>query len=318
MTISDDYKKNILLMFGEVGEKWLSSIPKLVDQYTQFFHLSNVRILDSLTYNVLLFAESADYGPVVLKIEIPFKEMTIRESVALELNQGVGACRCFYKNIDDGVLLIERLSPGCSLNEIEKLEDRTRIFATVANKFNIPINFDTELPTYSSILSRSVNMASEQKEKFADIAHLISKADNMYKEIESKGNNNFLLHSDLYSDNILMSNDGWKAIDPHGFIGNKIFDTAIFAQKELDKISYDIGNIDYVLELLSKYCGYSKQDISIAFYVNYVLNICWDREVNLDTTKSIIRANVIHDYIFENDKTINMSNYKKLSKKRNY
>ena len=59
-------------------------------------------------------------------------------------------------------------------------------------------------------------------------------------------------------------------------------------------------------------------DISIAFYVNYVLNICWDREVNLDTTKSIIRANVIHDYIFENDKTINMSNYKKLSKKRNY
>ena len=297
ININDDYKKNINSMFGEIGEKWLDSIPDLVDKYTKRFGLTNIKVNEPLTYNIVMFADSKEYGEVIFKIEIPYKEMTIREAAALELNNGQGACKCYYKDIDDGVLLIEKLCPGESLNKVDSLEERTIIFADVLNRFSIEVNNNTELPLYRDILKRSTDMVYNQPDKFGEIKDVVPIAESMYEEIDSKGMNNHLLHSDLYSDNIILSGNEWKSIDPHGFVGNKVLDTAIFIQKELDKLGYTKENIEAMISLVSKYCGYTKDEISKAFYVNYVLNICWDKEVNLDTTKSLERAVLINNYI---------------------
>lgn len=294
--LSEEYKKNIVSMFGDVGSNWLSRIPGIIDKYVNEFGLTDIRLNHGLTYNVVAFANSSKYGEVVLKIEIPFEEMTIRESLALELNNGEGACKCLYKNISDGVLLLERLMPGYSLTTLDSLDERTRIFAYVSKRFNVKVNRECGLPLYSDILARSVNIASTDS-RFSDISDLILNADEIYKEIESKNDNDYLLHSDLYSDNIIMSNDVFKAIDPHGFVGNKIIDTAIFAQKELDKLGYSKQNINYMLDLLSTYCDYDKIDLANILYVNYVLNICWDKEVNIKNDESIENARLIFDYV---------------------
>lgn len=294
MEVSTDYKNNIEMMFGDIGKEWLQTIPDKIEKYVKMFNLKNIKLLNELTYNVLIFGDSNDFGPVVLKIEIPFKELTIRESTALKLNAGKGACKCYYSNVDDGVILIERLQPGRTLNTIENLEDRIKIFNEVSDKFNIQVRQDTGLPTYREILDRSIILSTEQEQKFSPVNELLKVANLVYNYLHTNNESNYLLHSDLFCDNILETNDGWKAIDPHGFVGEKILDTAIFMQKELEKKDFDENDVESLLHIMSKNINLNESDLMKALFVNYVLNICWNIEVNLDEkfiSKSVDKAN---------------------------
>lgn len=302
MRLPDDYKKNIETMFGEIGIQWLKTIPDKIEKYVDKFNLKNVELLKNLTYNVLLFAESDEYGPVVLKIEIPFKEMTIRESQALKLNGGRGACQCYYNNIDDGVLLIEKLIPGKTLSSISELDKRIKIFNDVSSKFNIQINEKVDLPTYKEILERSIKLCEEQSDKFNCVSEFLNLAIIIYDEMHKNNDSNYLLHSDLYCDNILESNGKWKAIDPHGFIGEKVLDSAIFMQKELYKKDFDINDIQKLTKLMSENTAFEEKELLRALFINSVLNICWDIEVNLDMKdilKNIDKVKILLDNLDE-------------------
>ena len=293
MEVSINYKKNIVMMFGDVGEEWLKTIPNKIEKYVKMFNLKNIKLLNELTYNVLIFGDSSELGPVVLKIEIPFKELTIRESTALKINDGKGACKCYYSNIDDGVILIERLQPGRTLNSVNNLEERIKIFNDVSTKFNVQVGEDTGLPTYREILDRSINLATEQEQKFLPVNELLEIANSVYEDLQVNNESNYLLHSDLFCDNILETNDGWKAIDPHGFVGEKILDTAIFMQKELEKKDFDEKDVEKLLHIMGKIISLNENDLMKALFVNYVLNICWNIEVNLNEnfiSKSVDKA----------------------------
>lgn len=291
MEVSTNYKNNIEMMFGDIGKKWLQTIPDKIEKYVKMFGLKNIKLLNELTYNVLIFGDSNDFGPVVLKIEIPFKELTIRESTALKLNDGKGACKCYYSNVDDGVILIERLQPGRTLNTIENLEDRIKIFNEVSDKFNIQVGQDTVLPTYREILDRSITLSTEQEQKFSPVNELLKVANSVYEDLHSNNESNYLLHSDLFCDNILETDEGWKAIDPHGFIGEKILDTAIFMQKELEKKDFNENDVENVLHIMSTNINLNENNLMKALFVNYVLNICWNIEVNLDESYISNNAN---------------------------
>lgn len=298
--LSKKYQDNIIKMFGSIGENWLDNIPNMIEKYIKKFNLKNVKLLNKLTYNVLLFADSDEYGSIVLKVEIPFKEMTIRESVALKLNNGVGACKCYYSNIDDGVIILERLIPGNTLNIIDDISERIKIFKDVSSKFNIKVSLDNELPTYKEILQRSLDIANNNEEKFTLVKDLLPIINSMYEELHSNNESDYLLHSDLYSDNILQVDNGWKAIDPHGFIGEKILDTAIFIQKELEKTNFNEDDINHILNLMNIDQDLNLEEVTKALYINYVLNICWDIEVNLGEKhidKCINRSKIILNYL---------------------
>lgn len=302
--LQNNYKENIIKMFGQIGEEWLKKVPQLVEKYIDKFSLTNIKLLKDLTYNVLIFADSNDFGPVVLKIEIPFKELTIRESEALLLNDGVGACRCYYRDVDDGVILMERLIPGKSLNEICDLEKKCEIFRDVANRFNIQITDECDLPFYDEIFYRSVDLANSNPEKYQIVYKLLQKAIQFFEGLKSLDNGDYLLHSDMFAENILKDNSGWKAIDPHGFIGNRIFDTAIFMQKELESQGYSESSIDEVISTMSKVCGYKVEDLKKTLFINQVLNICWSLESNLDENyvlTSCNNARMIYNSVYCNE-----------------
>ncbi|MGN1341844.1 MAG: aminoglycoside phosphotransferase family protein [Bacilli bacterium] len=313
MEISNNYKNNIEMMFGDIGKEWLQTIPNKIEKYVKLFNLKNIKLLNELTYNVLISGESSDFGPVVLKFEIPFKELTIRESTALKLNDGKGACKCYYSNIDDGVILIERLQPGRTLNSVNDLEDRIKIFNEVSTKFNIQIGENTGLPSYREILDRSINLAIEQEQKFLPVNELLQIANSVYEDLRVNNESNYLLHSDLFCDNILETNEGWKAIDPHGFVGEKILDTAIFMQKELEKKEFSENDVEILLNIMGKNINLDENDLLKALFVNYVLNICWNIEVNLDNkyiSKSVDKVTELLQML--NNKNLIVNKEKKL------
>lgn len=279
INISNEYKNRVIGMFGQIGENWINNVPNITQKYIEKFNLKNVELISDSTYNILFFANNDEFGEIILKIELPFKELTIRESEALKINNGTGSCKCYYSNVDDGVILLERLLPGISLGTIDDLGKRVEIFLEVLQKFDVKLNNNNELPTYKEILNRSTNIAHEDK-RFEPVLNHLGIANNLYKEIEEDNESNYLLHSDFHKDNILLSNNEWKAIDPHGFIGDKALDIAIFVQNELEKTEYSEQDITNILSIITKYCDVSDKKIIKALYVNYVLNLCWDIEVN--------------------------------------
>lgn len=283
--LSEEYKNNIISMFSNIGEEWLKKVPDIINKYINQFELTDVKLLNELTYNVLLFANSEDFGEIVLKVEIPFKELTIRESEALKLDDGKCSCKCYYSNIDDGVLILEKLNPGYSLDAVESLEERIKVFSSVAKKFNQKVCDVNVLPKYSDIFNRSFDMAIQNDFKFALVNSSLVIAKALYQELEDSYESNYLLHSDMFSSNILKDHNEWKVIDPHGFIGNKLLDSSIFIQKEVEKLGFNENNLEHILELMGKYCAVNKSDLCKALYVNYVLNICWGIEINEDINK---------------------------------
>ena len=86
----------------------------------------------------------------------------------------------------------------------------------------------------------------------------------------------------MHHTNILTSGNGRKVIDPHGFIGEKVLETARFIENEIEKEEITKSNIAEVLELMSKYFWEEKSLICKCLFIDKVLSTCWDIEENLE------------------------------------
>lgn len=280
--LPDRYKERITAMFGQQGVQWLESVPFIIKKYIKRFGLTKIKLLDDLTFNIVLFANCREFGEVVLKIGLPYNELLIRETIALENFSGVGACKCYYSNIDDGIILLERLLPGETLHKINEREERIKAFCEVAQKLNKKADKAIDLPTYREILNRSIQKSKQEKEMFRNIKALIDIADNIYGEIEIMNLDKYILHADLHHSNILTSGNSMKAIDPHGFIGEHVMETSRFIENEIQKQPLNEKNIVEVIDMVANCYKEDRQMVCKALFVDYVLSTCWDIELNFD------------------------------------
>ena len=282
--IPENYRNNIIGMFGDYGKSWLDKVPSIIQKYIEEFLLYDIKILEDLTFNIILFAKSNEMGPVMLKISLPENELILRETEALHHFDGEGACKCFFSNREDGVLIIERLYPGKTLHEVEDREERISEFSKVALKLKEKTENKTSLPKYREILNRSIAAARNNPEKYQIILDALVKADELYKSIEEQNLPTFVLHADLHHSNILSSGTGRKAVDPHGFVAEKTMEPARFMENEIPKTGFTAESIIETISLMKKYYGEDEINLLKALYIDYVLSTCWDIEVNFDPT----------------------------------
>ncbi len=299
--LPEKYGKSIISMFGIIGEEWLLDVNNIVNKYVDKFNLTNISIHENLSINLILYAKCEEFGDVVLKMGPPiFDELIIREVVALEAFNGNGACKCFYNNIEDGVRILERLVLGEELHNIEDREERIKEFCSVALKLNVKMTEHKQLPTYREILNRTISQFNEQPEKYQSLGEYINLANELYKEIENCNLPKYLLHADLQHSNILTSGNSRKAIDPHGFLGEKVLETARFMEEEIIKQESTKKNILEVLDFMSKYFGEDRDLLCKVLFIDYVLSTCWDIEMNLQDnhiSEDINNLNLVVDYL---------------------
>jgi len=216
MQFPEPFLSNIKHSFSEAGETFLASLPALIEEASQRWHLTEVQPVSNLSYNFVAFAKRRG-NKVILKIGVPNREL-VSEVEALKLFNGEGACQIIDCDKEKGFLLIEQLQPGKMLSELEDDNERTRIAIQVMKKIwrpvpkigkfiqledwfaelkNIRPTFDGETGPYPKGLLERVE--SFLPELFADEHHLI--------------------HGDFHHFNLLSSERGWLAIDPKGVIG---------------------------------------------------------------------------------------------------
>ena len=93
----------------------------------------------------------------------------------------------------------------------------------------------------------------------------------------------YILHDDLHHKNIFKSENGWKAIDPHGIIGEKVIETAQFLRAELKHTNLEKHEINNLISLMSKHYKEDKKLILETLYFYTIGKVIWQIRIKADS-----------------------------------
>jgi len=263
------------------GKDFIAKVRTDLVTYSERWGLSDFALIDYFSINCLFLCNSECYGGAVLKICGNTREETIREACTLTEYDGVKYCKIFASDLDNGVILIERLIPGIQLKKERSLMKRLSVFADLFTDLHItPVNPDA-FPSY-------VGTAFYEMEEFlarsdyAELRPYVLKATEMLTELSAKYNRDTLIHGDLHGDNILLDrNDTYKIVDPHGFIADPVFELARFLTNEYDddKVSQNDGERkQYMLSIMDYFESklfIPRAVMCMGFYLDMTLFQCW-------------------------------------------
>jgi streptomycin 6-kinase len=229
VTISEDFRRNILEIYHEEGADWLDRLPDLIGQFEARW---SIRVLEPflLSFSYCAPAVRPDGTTVVFKLAVPsddFRNQVKALRYYTTLVSAPGMVRLLDADIDRGAILMEHLQPGEMLADAVQDDDQaTRIAAEVMGRVWVPIPPDHDF----------VSMAnwSEDFKKirvmFMDQAcplpvKTIERTERLFTELLGWPGPQFLLHGDLHHFNILSVQEengmAWKAIDPFGVVGDR-------------------------------------------------------------------------------------------------
>ncbi len=76
VAIPEPFARAMREVYGEAGEAWLRSLPRLVDEYAERWSLTVLPPFAPLTYNYVAPAVRADGGEAVLKLGVHNPELS--------------------------------------------------------------------------------------------------------------------------------------------------------------------------------------------------------------------------------------------------
>lgn len=265
-----EFKQNIINRYEKIGIEWINSIHIILEKYIKKFNLYNVKLVKELTMNLVLFASSDEYGEVIIKIGSP-GTTTISEIKYMQLCSSKHFSKCYYHNIKDRIMILENIYPGYQLNHIKNQEERIHIFCNILNDISTEYIPKRTFPSYEKQLKKIIEIVNNDKQKYSNIIYILDTINNLYSDIKNANMPKYVLHNDLQHKNILKSKYGWRLIDPHGVIGEKIFETTQFIRAELEYTNLD--KIDKIITLISKHLKEDKLLIYKALYISTFLKI---------------------------------------------
>ncbi len=251
---------------GLYGCEWLKSINDIINKYQKKFQLKNIMLEKNLSINIVLTAYCEEYGDVVMKIGKP-------NSIKSEINffklcNSKYMVKCYYYNYEDGVILLEKINPGYSLNSIDNINDRLKLASTIINEIIIK-DFDQNIDykRYSEVINSKINDEKICNSLDSEIKKMIERAQEYYSEIVQMNLKEYILHHDLHYKNILKGKDDWEVIDPHGIIGYKVFEASQVIRAELNIVNNDISKLQDIVLNISNYLN---EDINLIYKSLYV------------------------------------------------
>lgn len=282
LDLPEKFKTNMINRYAKKGKTWLENIDAIVEKYIKKFKLSHIELIENLSINLVFFGKSELYGDVVLKVGAP-GPTSLTEINVMKLYSSEYIPKCYFSSMEDRVMILEKISPGYSLKNLNNLEERIKIFSDISNHLLIPANSTKNFPTFDDLIKERMEYVYQNKSSFSDITQMIDFANEIYARIKEKSLQKYILHEDLHHKNILKSQNGWKAIDPHGIIGERAFETCQFIRAELENEIFNETKLEKIVILLSQHFKEDKQLILESLYVYLILKV-----INLKKNKHSI------------------------------
>ncbi len=313
LNLPPDFISTITNTFGADGERFIADLPSLVEEASQRWGLRDVQPVENLSYNFVAFARRGEvisprdkiYHPpegrgdpaptidVVLKIGVPRDELT-SEIAALRLFNGEGACRLMDADEERGFLLLERLSPGRMLAELDDDEEATRIAAEVMKKVwrrGLDTPFANPAQGYSTTVSNSkfilLSDWFDALKRLGEMfngetgpfdARLVERVERSTKDFFAENHMPVLMHGDFHHYNILSSERGWLVIDPKGVIGPACYEVGPFMMNPWGKYTRGISRplVERRVDILHEHLRFERERIIEWSLAHAILSAWWD------------------------------------------
>lgn len=281
MNLPKELIKNIISIHGVQGKKWLDALPSFLSSYEKKWQFTLENFFNNASFNVVAAVTLHNGRPAILKCCIPNTEFT-NEVSALQHFYGVGAVRLLRSEPLAGIMLLERLTPGTSLEETSNETKNTLIAIEIINKLHKPYQKEKtslfpSLADWFQGFDRLYQYFQGETGPFPK--ELIDRAQAISKELLTSIGASVLLHGDLHYANILLSDrHGWLSIDPKGVIGEREYEIPfprISEAVNINKISIKRG-LDQFIEV----SGFDRQRILGWAFSKAALAAWWSFEYN--------------------------------------
>ncbi len=221
-------------------------------------------------------------APVMVKLSTD--ESTLHhEIIALKTFQGHGCVNLLDTAPALGAILLERLLPGQSLETLFPAHDAQTI-AHAAKVMHLlhgaPVPTDQSLPTLAEWFDRLLHAPSPLLPPT-----LVATAQRITKELFATMAPVVLLHGDLHHNNILASGDNWVAIDPHGVLGEPLYEVGAFIRNPITPLLQQDNPADIIAQRLDAFAQLMhapRQRVAAWSFVQAVLAAQWATEDNGD------------------------------------
>lgn len=296
-TLPQTFCDTITHLHSHKGQKWLTDFPQLIRYCEQRWHIT-IHSHFPLSYHFVAPARKADGSELVVKLFVEPSEL-LHEQEALTAIAGENTVKIVDSDAEKGILLLEKLSPGCPLSSLSTKEEAALIAARLMKSlWRMPqsdstieetaVKREKQLREYTQMYPSGIDFLSSET-----LQHALA----VFSELNRTSQQLFLLHGDLHHDNILQSGEAWKIIDPKGLIGEKEYEIIPFLLNHLPKTNVAEA-IDHRINIFVKELNVSKKRILLWGYAHSVLATCWLIEDRQDAA-SFLRAIEAFQQLFE-------------------
>jgi streptomycin 6-kinase len=284
--------------YGPEGSAWLERLPETLEQCCNLWDLETIPSAFDLSYNYVTAVQRKDGTEAVLKIGYSGEKELHTEMDALRAFNGVRMVQLLESDHELGAMLLERISPGRTLKEVQKEDDEeaTRIAAELIRDVPVDVPSDHSFPgigDWVQVLER----IRERRSRGSISAEILDKAQYLFEELDASKGEEKLLHGDLHHDNILFDDErGWIAIDPKGLIGDPAFHGSRFIQNFWGETpTSDL--VQKRISLIASALNVPEKRVAQWAYVDCIISNCWTLEEDHEAEIDVSCARILEDNI---------------------
>jgi streptomycin 6-kinase len=260
----------------ETAQSWFTTIESHLDAWCDEWDVTIEQRELPDTVSLVLFGESQQAGPVVLKIGPPDPERDA-EIAATREAAGPGMVRMIAADPAISMVMLERLSPGSELADSDlDDDDTTHVIAQRLGAFWREPSDPTGLIPLERWTRDLREFTPLDRPGFRNDLVLRSQA--LLEEMLAAPASTSLLHGDMHHHNILWQDGyGWTTIDPKGLIGERGFDVTAWMMNPWGyPVAPDfLAKANRRLDILSEFLGEDRTRLAQWCVVFAGLNVCW-------------------------------------------
>lgn len=262
---------------GHFGEEFLHTAIERIQEATVLWGLSDIRLIESFSANLVLVCNAVTYGRSIMKIARPSKWFIAEVKALIEMDDAK-VCQLYAYDLELSILLEEAIEPGTRLREEASIDLRLANFLHLYKSFHKATAGGNDYPTYGSWVNNITNYMSKQTGHY-HLSRGMKKAKGLYDQLSRTYNSKRLLHGDFHHDNILLGNDGmYRIIDPKGVIGDPIFDLPRYILNEfmfVDLTDDLFNDVCRVIKEMSQQLNIPAEVIQQCTYIETMMGTCW-------------------------------------------
>lgn len=251
-----------------------------IGQAAKLWHLSDIRPIADTPGSLVYRARLPDGKSVVAKLLKPRGIGELAGMDYLAWRGGTGAANLLARHDNAGLLEDAGTRTLEDFRESEGEAAATRAFAGLLQQLQAPSlhPFPSGLVPleqhFAALTGETVPMPTAH---VANVAWAAATA----RDLLATQTNVMPLHGDLHHENILADDSGqWRAIDPHGLIGDPVYDTTNFFGNPLQRpdVTCDESRIRLMATTLAAAFACPEDKVFRYAAVHAALSACWSIE----------------------------------------